>query len=137
MNDQIFNQQSNRKSSSIQNLYMQCLSYKCLLGGTQGEFTSKPRGIIWIVSTQIRRFLRQSDGEAEPHDQWPKKTQGGHQARSSPLISDGSRDGQQAGRLDLVRSGQKTLKTKLNLKGNYQARVHSGQTVLVVVNQGG
>ncbi len=27
--------------------------------------------------------------------------------------------------------GQKTLKAKLNLKGDYQARVHSGQMVLV------
>jgi hypothetical protein len=34
---------------------------------------------------------------------------------SSPLISDGSRDGQEE-RLDHVRGGQRTLKTKLNLK---------------------
>ncbi len=31
----------------------------------------------------------------------------------------------------------KTLKSKLNLKGEYEARVHSGQMVLVVVRQGG
>jgi hypothetical protein len=31
----------------------------------------------------------------------------------------------------------KTLKSKLNLKGNYQAQVHSGQIVLVVDRQGG
>jgi hypothetical protein len=34
-------------------------------------------------------------------------------------------------------SSQKILKTKLNLKGYYQARVLSGQMVLVVVRQGG
>ncbi len=33
-------------------------------------------------------------------------------------------------------NGQKTLKTKLNLKGDYQAQVHSGQMVLMVFKQG-
>jgi hypothetical protein len=46
---------------------------------------------------------------------------------SSPLI-DCSWDGQE-GRLELVSGGQMTLKTKLNLKGDYQARVPSGQAV--------
>ncbi len=54
--------------------------------------------------------------------------------RSTPLRSDGSRDGQ-AGRLDHVSGGQKALKTKLNLKEYYQAQVHCGQLVLVVVKQ--
>ncbi len=54
--------------------------------------------------------------------------------RSTPLRSDGSHDGQ-VGRLDHVSGGQKALKTKLNLKEYYQAQVHSGQMVLVVVKQ--
>jgi hypothetical protein len=33
--------------------------------------------------------------------------------------------------------GQKTLKAKIKLKMNYQARVHSGQLVLLVVREGG
>jgi hypothetical protein len=53
----------------------------------------------------------------------------------SPLRSDGSRDGQ-AGRLYCMNGGQKTLKAKLNLKGDYQARAHSGQMVVVVIRQG-
>jgi hypothetical protein len=57
-------------------------------------------------------------------------------SHSSPFRSDGSHD-DQSGRLDRVSSGQKTLKTKLNLKEDYQARVHSGQMVLVVVRQEG
>jgi hypothetical protein len=36
-----------------------------------------------------------------------------------------------------VRRWPKTLKTKLNLKGDNQARLHSGQMVLVVVRQRG
>jgi hypothetical protein len=45
---------------------------------------------------------------------------------SSLLREDGSLDGH-TGRLDQVRGVQKTLKSKLSLKGNYQAGVHSGQ----------
>ncbi len=41
------------------------------------------------------------------------------------------------GRLDCVISGQKTLKESTKLKGDYQAQVHSGQMVLLVVRQGG
>jgi hypothetical protein len=48
----------------------------------------------------------------------------------SSLRSDGSCDGQ-AGRLEQVSSGQASL------KGDYQARVHLGQMVLMVVRQGG
>ncbi len=54
---------------------------------------------------------------------------------SSPFRSYSSCD-VQAGRLDHVSSGQKTLKTELILKGDYQAWVCSGQMVFVVVRQG-
>jgi hypothetical protein len=54
----------------------------------------------------------------------------------SLLRSDGSCDGQ-AGRLDHVSCGQKTLKTRLNFKREHQAQVNSGHMVLVVVRQGG
>jgi hypothetical protein len=58
-------------------------------------------------STQIRWFSRQSDGEAVQCERWPKVTPEGSSG-SSPLGSDGSRDGQ-VGRLDRVSGGQKTL----------------------------
>jgi hypothetical protein len=54
----------------------------------------------------------------------------------NPLRSDRSQDGQ-AGRFDRVSSGQKALKTKLNLEEDFLALVHSGQMVLMVVRQGG
>jgi hypothetical protein len=56
----------------------------------------------------------------------------GRLPRSSPIRSDGSR-GSQVERLDCLSSGQKTLKAKPNFKEDYQARVHSGQMVLMVV----
>jgi hypothetical protein len=52
-----------------------------------------------------------------------------------PLGSDGFRD-DQAGRLNRLSGGQKKLKSKLNLKRDYQA-AHSGQMVLMVVRQEG
>ncbi len=36
-----------------------------------------------------------------------------------------------------VRQWPRTLKSKLNLMGDYQTRVHPGQMALVVVRQGG
>jgi hypothetical protein len=54
----------------------------------------------------------------------------------SPLRPGGSSDGK-AGRLDHVSGGQKTLRTMLNLKRDFQARVHSGQMVLMVVRKRG
>jgi hypothetical protein len=80
----------------------------------------------------VSRLDRVSGGQAGPHEQWPKATQEGPSGLSL-LRSDGSRDGQ-AGRLDSVSGGQKTLKA---LKGNYQTSVHSGHMVLMVVRQGG
>jgi hypothetical protein len=79
--------------------------------------------------------LCRSDGshDGQGHSKL-SKSQGGLPGLS-PLRSDGSR-GNQMGRLDCVSGGQKTLRTKLNLKGDFQVRVHSGQMVLVVVNQG-
>ncbi len=73
--------------------------------------------------------------ETEPREQWLKATQGGPSG-SSPLRSDGSHDGQ-AGRLDCWELVSKDAQNKLNLKGDYQAPVYSGQMLLVVVRQGG
>jgi hypothetical protein len=67
------------------------------------------------------------------HEWWPKATQGGP-SDSSPLRSDGSRDGL-AGRLCV--SETKDTQSKLNLTGDNQAQVHSDQMVPVVVRQGG
>jgi hypothetical protein len=50
---------------------------------------------------------------------------------SSPLRSDDPCDSQ-VGMLYYVSGSQKTLKVKLNIKGDYQARVHSDQKVLVM-----
>jgi hypothetical protein len=75
-----------------------------------------------------------SGGEAGLRKQWSKTTQG-RPSDLCPLRSDGSHDSQ-AGRLDHMSSGQKTLKTKLNLKRIYPAQVYSGQMVLMVVRQG-
>jgi hypothetical protein len=55
---------------------------------------------------------------------------GGH---SSPLRSDGPRDGQ-AGRLDRVTGGSGHSRLT-KLKGNYWAQVHLDQMVLVVVSR--
>jgi hypothetical protein len=74
----------------------------------------KTKGTTRIKSTQIRWFSGKSGGVPGPLEQWPKATQGG-QSGLSTLRSDGSCDGQ-AGKLDHVRGGQKTLKAKLNLK---------------------
>jgi hypothetical protein len=41
------------------------------------------------------------------------------------------------GRLDCCEAVANALKTKLNLKGDYQAQDHAGQMVLVVVGPGG
>ncbi len=59
------------------------------------------------------------------HVSWPKATPG-VLSGSSLIRSNGSCDGQ-AGRGTIVRWWPKTLKTKLNLKGDYQAWVHTGQ----------
>jgi hypothetical protein len=86
-----------------------------------------PVGTSRIESTQITWFPDNQAGRL--HEQWPKATQGGPSGWS-PLRSDGSCEGQ-AGRLERVSSGQASL------KGDYQARVHLGQMVLVVGQQGG
>ncbi len=91
----------------------------------QGDWT------VWVVG----RLDRLSSGQAGPLERWPKATQEGPSCSSS-LRSDGSCDGQ-VGRLDCVSGGQKTLKAKLNLKGDYQTSVRSGHLVLMVVRQGG
>jgi hypothetical protein len=63
------------------------------------------------------------------------KTKGGHTRVRSTQI--GWLLGSQARRLDCVSSGQKTSKESLKLKGDYQARVHSDQTVVAVRREGG
>ncbi len=64
------------------------------------------------------------------------KSNSGGLSGLNPLRSDCSCD-DQAGRLDCTSGGQKTHKYKLNLKGDYQSRVHTSQMVLLVVRQGG
>jgi hypothetical protein len=105
------------------------------LTGTQEGICIKSERTIRIESTQIRWFSWWPGREAGPHERQPKATQGGL-SELSPLRSDGSCDGQ-AGRLNRMRDGQKTLKIKLNLKGDYHDRVDSCPMVLMVVRQGG
>ncbi len=76
-------------------------------GELKGTNCMRPRGIAGTEPTQIRCFSRQSDGEAELCERRCKATQVGP-SDSSPVRSDGSHDGQ-AGRLDCMRFGKKTL----------------------------
>jgi hypothetical protein len=81
------------------------------------------------------RLLRLYGSQDGLHERWTKTTQG-VPSGSSLFRSDDFRYGQ-AGRLDRLRNSRKTVKANLNLKGDYKARVHLGQMVLMVVRQGG
>jgi hypothetical protein len=73
---------SNGKMNSVQNVYLWRVQlYNDSQGELKGEFACKLRGTIWVESIQIRWFLRKSDVKAEPREQWPKATKGGHQAQ--------------------------------------------------------
>ncbi len=98
------------------------------------EYAHKRNRLFVDVVDWLRKIGNSQHAHFE-RQQWPMAIQEGPSGLS-PLRSDGSLDGK-AGRQDHVRDGHKTLKPKLNLKRDYQARVHSGHMVLLAARQGG
>jgi hypothetical protein len=104
-------------------------------GNTGLTMRSRPGGIILTESTKIRWFLRWWGwgGWSLLSEAKSLKTTQVRSLGSSLLRLDGSHDGLAWGRTSYPAAAQGLY--SLKAKGNYQARVHSDQTVLMIVRQ--
>jgi hypothetical protein len=126
------NRQTENRTVYIVFIYMWKLSYRRLSDGPQGDICMQARGDYLDQVHSGQMVLKTVRREAELHSNGQSNSRG--TSGLSPLRSDLMRPGREAG---LEEWWPKDTQTKLNLKGNYQARFPPGQMVLMVVRQGG